>query len=130
MPLNSTRGGGSAKALGLASAVKIYPYTLDFLVVAGGGGGGYGIFHGGGGGAGGYRTNNYSITGKNTVVNVTVGDGASGGTVVNQTAPSGSSPSISKSKSPDFTKADITIFVVVALVKLITSLTPTSCSNT
>jgi hypothetical protein len=38
------------------------------------------------------------------------------------------SPSISKSKSPDLIKAGIVMFVVFVLVKLITSLTPTSCA--
>ena len=52
MPLQSTRGGASAKGFGFTSGDKLA--ELDYLVVAGGGGGGTST--GAGGGAGGYRT--------------------------------------------------------------------------
>jgi len=50
MPLNSTRGAGSAKGFGFTSGGVVIDF--DYLVVAGGGGG----VQFGGGGAGGYRT--------------------------------------------------------------------------
>lgn len=53
MPLNSTRGAGSAKAFGFTAGSK--PISVQYLVIAGGGGGG--SWAGGGSGAGGYRLN-------------------------------------------------------------------------
>jgi len=47
MPINSTRGGASAKGFGLTSGAK--KFDVDYLVVAGGASGGVM----GGGGAGG-----------------------------------------------------------------------------
>jgi hypothetical protein len=52
MPINSTRGAGSAKGFGLTSGIKTF--EVDYLVVAGGGGGCLS-----GGGAGGYRASAY-----------------------------------------------------------------------
>ena len=52
MPLQSTRGAGSAKGFGLTSGSK--KFDVDYLVVAGGGG--TNGNRSGGGGAGGYRT--------------------------------------------------------------------------
>jgi hypothetical protein len=53
MPLNSTRGAGSAKGFGLTAGAS-WDGLLDYLIVAGGGAGG--TNNSGGGGAGGYRT--------------------------------------------------------------------------
>ena len=77
MPLNSTRGAGSAKGFGLTAGSNP-PVDFDFLIISGGGGGG-----GGGGGAGGYRTSfpggtKITIKGGNT--DITVGAGAVGST--------------------------------------------------
>jgi hypothetical protein len=56
MPLNSTRGAGSAKGFGLTQGAT-WDGTIDYLVVAGGGGAGVtNAGNAGGGGAGGYRT--------------------------------------------------------------------------
>jgi len=52
MPINSTRGAGSAKGFGFTAGAKLV--EIDYLVVAGGGAGGAGYGGGGGGGAGGY----------------------------------------------------------------------------
>jgi hypothetical protein len=61
----------------------VYPYNMDFLVIAGGGGGGAGgipqATTGGGGGAGGYRTSTYSSLPSGTTITVTVGNGGAGG---------------------------------------------------
>jgi hypothetical protein len=75
MPLNSTRGAGSAKGFGFTSGGKNPPVDVDYLVVAGGGNGGNN--RGGGGGAGGYRTSfpggsKISLTGGDTY-NITIG---------------------------------------------------------
>ena len=81
MPLQSTRGAGSAKGFGLTSGGAA-PIDVDYLVVAGGGGGG--VDYSGGGGAGGYRTSfpgGTKITLEaGTPYSITVG---AGGTVVN-----------------------------------------------
>lgn len=53
MPLQSTRGAGSAKGFGLTAGAS-WDGLLDYLIVAGGGAGG--TNNSGGGGAGGYRT--------------------------------------------------------------------------
>jgi hypothetical protein len=87
MPLNSTRGAGSAKAFGFTAGAA--PIEVDYLVVASGGGGGasnYGIASqtrgAAGGGAGGYRTSFPGGTklklAKGTTP-VTVGAGGTGG---------------------------------------------------
>ena len=57
MPLQSTRGGASAKGFGFTAGTVI-PAEVDYLVVAGGGGAarGGGAYGSGGGGAGGFRT--------------------------------------------------------------------------
>jgi len=55
MPLNSTRGAGSAKGFGLTAGGAVID-NISFLVLGGGGGGG--LIQGGGGGAGGYRLSN------------------------------------------------------------------------
>jgi mono/diheme cytochrome c family protein len=79
MPLQSTRGGASAKGFGFTAGAAI-PAEVDYLVVAGGGGGGCsGGSGGGGGGAGGFRT---SFPGGTALeirgtVSVTVGAGGS-----------------------------------------------------
>ena len=75
MPLNSTRGAGSAKGFGLTSGGKNPPVDVDYLVIAGGGNGGNN--RGGGGGAGGFRTSfpggtKITLTGGDTY-NITVG---------------------------------------------------------
>jgi len=73
MPLNSTRGGASAKGFGLTAGAPAI--EVDFLVVAGGGSSGAGA-----GGAGGYRTSFPGGTqiklAKGVTVPVTVGGGA------------------------------------------------------
>jgi hypothetical protein len=73
MPLNSTRGAGSAKAFGLTAGIPVI--EVDYLVVAGGGSSGAGA-----GGAGGYRTSFPGGTkiklAKGVTVPVTVGGGA------------------------------------------------------
>ena len=38
MPLQSTRGGASAKGFGFTAGGLGAPYTIDFLIIAGGGG--------------------------------------------------------------------------------------------
>ena len=55
----------------------LYPYNIDYLVVAGGGGGGDGIA--GAGGAGGYRTLTAQTLTPGTSYTVTVGAGGAGG---------------------------------------------------
>jgi hypothetical protein len=72
MPLNSTRGAGSAKGFGLTAGAAA-PVDIDFLVVAGGGsGGGREGGGGGGGGGGGFRTVTRTIKGGETLT-LTVG---------------------------------------------------------
>jgi hypothetical protein len=77
MPLNSTRGAGSAKGFGLTSG-GLGPIDVDYLVVAGGGGG-----QNGGGGAGGMRTSFPGGTKLNmktgSTYNITVGGGGDPG---------------------------------------------------
>jgi len=75
MPLNSTRGAGSAKGFGFTAA-GITPVDFDYLVVAGGGGGFSGL--GGGGGAGGFRTSfpgGTKTTINQKITTITVGAG-------------------------------------------------------
>jgi hypothetical protein len=76
MPLNSTRGAGSAKGFGLTAGIPTI--DVDYLVVAGGGSAGSGA-----GGAGGYRTSFPGGTKiklvKGVTVPVTVGGGAPAG---------------------------------------------------
>ena len=58
MPLQSTRGAGSASGFGFG-AVSVAPYNATYLIIAGGGAGGGAapnVNYGGGGGAGGYRS--------------------------------------------------------------------------
>jgi len=77
MPLNSTRGAGSAKGFGF-TAGGVKPTDFDYLVVAGGGGGRGDI--GGGGGAGGLRTSfpgGTKITISDKITTITVGAGGS-----------------------------------------------------
>ena len=77
MPLNSTRGAGSAKGFGF-TAGGFKPTDFDYLVVAGGGGGRGGLA--GGGGAGGLRTSfpgGTKITISDKITTITVGAGAS-----------------------------------------------------
>jgi hypothetical protein len=77
MPLNSTRGAGSAKGFGF-TAGGVKPTDFDYLVVAGGGGGRGDI--GGGGGAGGLRTSfpgGTKITIRDKITTITVGAGGS-----------------------------------------------------
>ena len=78
MPLQSTRGGASAKGFGFTAGVK--SPELDYLVVAGGGAGGFNM--GGGGGAGGYRTSfpggTAVIASYGVSIPITVGAGGTG----------------------------------------------------
>ena len=71
MPLNSTRGAGSAKGFGF-TARSVAPVDVDYLVIAGGAAGG--LNSGGGGGAGGLLTGTASLT-VGTTYGVTVGAG-------------------------------------------------------
>jgi hypothetical protein len=77
MPLNSTRGAGSAKAFGFTAGGA--SLDVDYLVLAGGGGGGNSP--GGGGGAGGLRTSfpgGTKLTIRDKITTITVGAGATG----------------------------------------------------
>jgi hypothetical protein len=87
MPLNSTRGAGSAKGFGFTSA-GVKPVDFDYLVVAGGGAG-YGTLAGGAGG-GGMRSSfpgGTKVTIRSKITTITVG---AGGSAINSpTVPSG-----------------------------------------
>ena len=72
MPLNSTRGAGSAKGFGL-TAGGFKEYALDILVVAGGGAARGCGCRGAGGGAGGYRLFTSQLT--KGVQSITIGAG-------------------------------------------------------
>ena len=77
MPLNSTRGAGSAKGFGFTSG-GVVPVDFDYLVVAGGAGGAVGL--GGGGGAGGMRSSfpgGTKVTINKKLTTITVGSGGS-----------------------------------------------------
>jgi hypothetical protein len=78
MPLNSTRGAGSAKGFGFTTG-GVKPADFDYLVVAGGAGGAIGL--GGGGGAGGMRSSfpggtKVTISKKITTISVASGGAA------------------------------------------------------
>ena len=78
MPLNSTRGAGSAKGFGFTNGIS-WDGLADYLVVAGGGAGGGRT--GGGGGAGGYRTSfpgGTKISIAKGTTPITVGGGGTG----------------------------------------------------
>ena len=72
--------GSEWQSVGSASHATPYtpPYNVEYLAVAGGGGGGY--QDGGGGGAGGFLSSSLSSVASGTVLTVTVGAGAAGGT--------------------------------------------------
>jgi hypothetical protein len=95
MPLNSTRGAGSAKGFGLTAGSKPWDgNNVDYLIVAGGGGGSWG-----GGGAGGFRTfTNQSLT-ANSPYPVTIGAGGAGYPDNTQLAPSGNPSSFNSQTS-------------------------------
>ena len=97
MPLNSTRGAGSAKGFGFTGGKALI--SVDYLVVAGGGGGA--SPNAGGGGAGGARFSTYGPAPLNGTAlkieagtyPITVGAGGNAGTYVPSTDGSKGSPS-------------------------------------
>jgi len=75
MPLNSTRGAGSAKGFGLTAGAAKFSGNIDILVVAGGGGGANLYNAGGGGGGGVVLYPSLSVIGGLASVPITVGAG-------------------------------------------------------
>ena len=71
-------------------ATTLYPYSINYLIVAGGGGGGAG--HAGGGGAGGLLSGSTTIS-SGTTYTITVGAGGAGG-VNNTTVPANGTNSV------------------------------------